>query len=511
MPVQLGAPGVYIEEIPSGRRVIRSVSTNIAAFVDFFREGPMNEAVQIFGTSDFARIYGGTDTRSEASFAIPQFFLNGGTEAFVVRVAASDAAGPLATARAVLRAEDDSAAVLTVDAANPGAWGNLLRVSVDHDVIGSTPAGLRFNLSVARHATAAGNAPVTAAEAYLNLSMDPADTRYAPTVINDASALIAVTADPAADGTVRPAATGTSGGDLAAFTAADLDGIGDPASEVTVTIQGQAASVSAVATLAWPNGAVATLAQLRGRLEAAIRTADPTNPSFAGARVTLANGRLRVLSGRSGAAYVPTEIVEVSDTTGTAAATMRLVTGGADAVENVQDYVLGRPNADGQVGRLEPGAAGADVGADGLPPGAIELIGSAAVDPPTGMRALDRVDLFNILCLPRAADLADAEMDAVISNAISYCEERRAFMIVDIPADIDRIDEVKDWLDGNAQYRSTNAAVYFPRVRIPDPTDEFRLRSVGASGTIAGLYARTDTARGVWKARRPASRPCWKG
>ena len=46
MPQQLGAPGVYIEEIPSGRRVIRSVSTNIAAFVDFFREGPMDEAVQ---------------------------------------------------------------------------------------------------------------------------------------------------------------------------------------------------------------------------------------------------------------------------------------------------------------------------------------------------------------------------------------------------------------------------------------------------------------------------------
>ena len=63
MPVQLGAPGVYIEEIPSGRRVIRSVSTNIAAFVDFFREGPMNEPVQVFGTCDFARVFGGQDTR----------------------------------------------------------------------------------------------------------------------------------------------------------------------------------------------------------------------------------------------------------------------------------------------------------------------------------------------------------------------------------------------------------------------------------------------------------------
>jgi phage tail sheath protein FI len=37
-------------------------------------------------------------------------------------------------------------------------------------------------------------------------------------------------------------------------------------------------------------------------------------------------------------------------------------------------------------------------------------------------------------------------------------------------------------------------------VLIPDPLDDFRLRSVGASGTIAGLYARTDSDRGVWKA-----------
>ena len=96
MPQQLGAPGVYIEEIPSGRRVIKSVSTNIAAFIDYFTEGPMDEAVQIFGTADFDRIFGGYNTLSEASYAIPQFFLNGGTAAYVIRVAdASDATNPL--------------------------------------------------------------------------------------------------------------------------------------------------------------------------------------------------------------------------------------------------------------------------------------------------------------------------------------------------------------------------------------------------------------------------------
>ena len=52
----------------------------------------------------------------------------------------------------------------------------------------------------------------------------------------------------------------------------------------------------------------------------------------------------------------------------------------------------------------------------------------------------------------------------------------------------------------NESLRHKNAAVYFPRTRIPDPLADGRPRSLGASGTIAGLYARTDTERGVWKA-----------
>ena len=52
----------------------------------------------------------------------------------------------------------------------------------------------------------------------------------------------------------------------------------------------------------------------------------------------------------------------------------------------------------------------------------------------------------------------------------------------------------------NESLRNKNAAVYFPRTFVPDPVNGNRLRSVAASGTIAGLYARTDATRGVWKA-----------
>jgi hypothetical protein len=43
-------------------------------------------------------------------------------------------------------------------------------------------------------------------------------------------------------------------------------------------------------------------------------------------------------------------------------------------------------------------------------------------------------------------------------------------------------------------------ALYFSRVNINDPKNDNKLRNVATNGSIAGLYARTDAARGVWKA-----------
>src|SRR5216684_281760 len=88
MPASYSYPGVYIEEIPSGVHTITGVSTSDTAFVDFFKRGPLNKAVRITSFGGFERAFGGLDTRSEASYAIQQFFLNGGSVAWVVRVAA---------------------------------------------------------------------------------------------------------------------------------------------------------------------------------------------------------------------------------------------------------------------------------------------------------------------------------------------------------------------------------------------------------------------------------------
>ena len=87
-------PGVYVEEIPSGVRTIAGVSTSDTAFVDFFRRGPLNQAQRITSFGDFERVFGGLDTRSDASYAIQQYYRNGGTVAWVVRVGVTPGGGP---------------------------------------------------------------------------------------------------------------------------------------------------------------------------------------------------------------------------------------------------------------------------------------------------------------------------------------------------------------------------------------------------------------------------------
>ena len=74
-------------------------------------------------------------------------------------------------------------------------------------------------------------------------------------------------------------------------------------------------------------------------------------------------------------------------------------------------------------------------GADGTAPTTGDLRGSRAQK--TGLYALETVDIFNLLCLPGVSD------PALLADAIAYCEERRAFCIVDLPAATDTLDEAR--------------------------------------------------------------------
>lgn len=126
----------------------------------------------------------------------------------------------------------------------------------------------------------------------------------------------------------------------------------------------------------------------------------------------------------------------------------------------------------------------------------------------TGLFALDGADLFNLLCIPpltRDNDLAYKTW----KEAAIYCKNRRAMLIVDPPKTwtADQSGAIDTALAGVNALRgevtneyTINAMVYFPRLRQPDPLSENRLDDFAASGAIAGIMARTDVQRGVWKA-----------
>jgi len=175
-------PGVYVEELPSGVRSISGASTSDTAFVDYFRRGPLNRAVRISNYAEFERIYGGLDHRSAASYGIPQYFLNGGQTAWIVRVLA----GHYQTSTLKLR-DSIHTVTLQLEASNPGAWGNSLYVAVNHH---TTDPAHAFNLAIRLVEKVNNQEQVIASEDYSDLDMHKDSVHYAPRVINSSSALV---------------------------------------------------------------------------------------------------------------------------------------------------------------------------------------------------------------------------------------------------------------------------------------------------------------------------------
>ena len=225
MPLALTFPGVYIEEVPSGVRTITGVATSITAFVGRALRGPVDSdpdgksPVRIFSFADYERTFGGLSADSTMSFAVYHYFLNGGTDALIVRVHNAAVAG---TASVSLTGGGPA----TFTAANPGAWAGRLRLRVDTDIDDAVkamnPPDTLFNLRVKDLGTG-----VT--ENHLNVSITQGQPRFVSDVLKQASKLLvgpsatlsglpvpsgATTApDPFDDMTATPVSTGAVDGD----------------------------------------------------------------------------------------------------------------------------------------------------------------------------------------------------------------------------------------------------------------------------------------------------------
>jgi len=412
MPTIFRAPGVYVEELPSGVHPIVGISTATAAFVDVFAKGPVGSPVKVSGPGEFERTFGGVTTSSEASYGITQFFNNGGSQAWIIRVAPTGGADTAAVA-ASAKQEAHGAAVpddgkppdpdpkgLTVTAVSEGVWGNALCFGLQLLPVAGGGEPTRFDFVVGEVVPVPGSARVRVVvrEVFRSLSIDPADSRYCPTIVSGSQLVRASLGD----GTTLPAATLFRNN-------SDSTGIPD----------GSGMKKNP------PNPA-------------------PTPPGDIAKQTSIAHFH-RLAGGLDGKA--------------------------ADTTNALAQMLLGDPTK------------------------------------ATGIYALNTIapDIFNILCIPAMANITDdTARGGLLAPAAELCADHRAMLLIDPPAAMDVKTTAADVSSAMNTFIKTldptaSAATYFPRLVVADPVGG-GTKNVGPSGTIAGIWSRTDTQRGVWKA-----------
>lgn len=189
MPVTPTYPGVYIEEISSGVRTITPVATAVTAFIGSAPRGLANEPVSVQSFSEYTRKFGGYDSASAISYAVAQFFQNGGAQALIVRVTGAGSQPSLLNVGG-----------LPLEVASAGVWGDKIRARIDlvtKDKDSANPS--LFNLFVY-------DSESKALEEFRNVSTDPEDARSIKLVLEEGSDLVRIQAGQSPSG--RPGASG---------------------------------------------------------------------------------------------------------------------------------------------------------------------------------------------------------------------------------------------------------------------------------------------------------------
>ena len=442
MPAALSYPGVYIEEIPSGVRTITGVATSITAFIGRALRGPTDEPITINSYGDFERIFGGLWAESTLGYAVRDFYLNGGSQAIIVRLFHTDPAA--ATAIPPIPSKTPlSVDNFALEAANEGSGGGNLRFSIDAQVsdqvaqLMNLPKNDLFNLTV-REVGPSG-LPVQT-EQFRNLSVAPSARRI-DKVLNAESRLVRW------KGTWPPA---------------PLPGVA--AIHTAETQRSDATKALAAAKAATPQ-VPATITAAEAALAAATTgLAKITTDNITRAEQKLADANKELAAATSATPQVPATI---------AAAQM--------AVNNETTALMNAKKT-----------------SNGLALDKADYNGAGKQNEKKGLYALRKADLFNILCLPPY--LADGNVDSVlIGEAATYCEHRRAMLLVDPPTAWNNKDAAKAGV-GDIGTSSKNAALFFPRLSQPNPLHDDQIEDFVPCGAVAGVFARTDSTRGVWKA-----------
>ncbi|SHI50677.1 phage tail sheath family protein [Streptomyces sp. 3214.6] len=443
MPVNVTYPGVYVDEVKSSVRTITGVPTSVAAFVGYAPRGPADRPVHITGWADYEAVFGGLQANCPMSYAVYQFYLNGGSEAEIVRVVKQDLmvaqlklpAGPLATAATQPASTPAPAAAGGSGGGGGGGGGD----GGDN----AAPSGTSGEGATPEDKKKGKGAADTSGSGKAAASSTPSSgaTPSAPT-----PAAVLVAASP-----------GRWGLNLRARV--DYD-----------TSEGKDTPDSARKLFNLTVHDVETRAQER-YLNISIEPGSPRN-----LETVLQSSRL----------------VRVETLTPT------MPTANPDPDPKDPDPF--NSTTDGKPCYY---AATGDADEDERPHDVEAYLGLKAgfMAKKMGLYQLLKTDIFNILCLPDVDGIGDAAKN-LKDAAQKLCVDRRAILLVDPPpswtGDLDTVLGELDEVQGDESDK--NAAVYYPRILAPDPLLDGALRPFPPCGVMAGVLARTDVQRGVWKA-----------
>jgi hypothetical protein len=410
--------------------------------------------------TEFQAVYGGFLNDSFLAHAALQFYNNGGKRLYVVRVANN-------AVTADISLNDRKVAptkTITIAANSAGKWGNDLDVEIAN---GSRDSANEFRIVV--------RVGGLALETFDDLSIDPEAPNFVDNVVGAKSQLIRATVDLANNSTVS--GTSVSGATPATLLPPDRR-------KLTVNIDNDGARTIEL------TGAAATIADIGAAIQTAVRALTPLRSStpaaaYSNFAVSTAGNIYTLTSGSTG----KRSSVAVSNAPSENAATLLKLGRTNGGVETTGAAVLRPANGSYHVGDNTVGGAvqAVTLGSDGGTP--------QQPDYETSFNLLNPVRDVNLIAVP---GIGTAVM---VSFGANYCEQRMdCFFIGDMSVIDDTKEEAQTFVT-NVTKKSSYAAVYFPWLKATDPTglssDPIALPP---SGYVAGMYAKIDAKRGVWKA-----------
>ncbi|MDH3974193.1 MAG: phage tail sheath subtilisin-like domain-containing protein [Deltaproteobacteria bacterium] len=507
-------PGVYVEEVSSGVRPIAAASTSTAAFIGQAQKGSLTEAVRVFNFTQFQNLYGDFIPGSYLAHSVYQFFNNGGSQCYIVRVSGANTrvANIVINDRAVA-----AEASLTIEAVSPGFWGNNIEIRITN---GTIDPGNEFNMEVYM------GDEIAPRERFENLSMVPdisnfvenitGGSNYVRVAVNNANTHATNGLSIGADAPVEPV------GVQRRFRI-NIDGDGYQEINLTDVLDLAPDPVVNISIKGTPTDVTVDALDTTNKIAAAIHLAVRGNGGSLPGLTKIKNSTAAAAFSSFAAAVVtvdidgtPTDVLQLSSGTTIPGSSVNVAPASNSSNDATGFLRLGKLQGGTEIlgGAVTRPLANTDTGPDPIPR---YLVGdhddsvAPVVSVQDGFDGDSVTDSDYINAFPRLDNIDDVSLIAVpgiglstvVSAGMNYCENRSlsdCFFIGDMAQSDDTVEEARNFVS-NLSPKNSYGAVYMPWLLALDPTGvSAEPISVPPSGYVVGMYAKTDAKRGVWKA-----------